>query len=401
MKQVFSKNVVQGCACFLAIIFLFRLLVDIANTYWGTGKPFFADFVSFWTAAHSVIGGDPTLPYLFDDFSDRQMELFGLDKFAFFYPPTWLLYLLPFGLLPYELSVVLFQGLSLAAACAALAALARDRQAAWMVLAFPGLMFAFLHGQNGLLNVALLGGAIAALDRGRFVLAGILIGLLAYKPHLGVLIPFALLAGREWRVFASAVLTTLAAGLASFLAFWVETWIAFLDQAPLASRWLLESWGNMGKYASAFGWLRQYDAPVELAFAVQAVVSATALAAVLWSWGRNIPISVKGAVLGSAVCIATPFVLDYDLALLSIPLVLIVRMGLESSFLRFERELLVLASVTLLFSNGWGLDLDQTLIAVSPLLFFALSLRRAIESARVSSGGAQAEQGEAACAPAE
>jgi hypothetical protein len=52
--------------------------------------------------------------------------------------------------------------------------------------AFPAVFINVGHGQNGFLTAALLGGALHWLDRKPW-LAGILIGMLAYKPQFGVL----------------------------------------------------------------------------------------------------------------------------------------------------------------------------------------------------------------------
>ena len=54
------------------------------------------------------------------------------------------------------------------------------------------------HGQNGFLTAALLGGALVVLDR-RPILAGILIGLLVYKPQYGLMIPIVLAVSGRWR----------------------------------------------------------------------------------------------------------------------------------------------------------------------------------------------------------
>ena len=66
---------------------------------------------------------------------------------------------------------------------------ASPAQSAWtsdplwlqLALAFPAVLVNIGHGQNGLLTAPLIGGALAVLDR-RPIVAGILIGLLAYKP---------------------------------------------------------------------------------------------------------------------------------------------------------------------------------------------------------------------------
>ena len=59
------------------------------------------------------------------------------------------------------------------------------------------------HGQNGFLTAALLGGALVVLDR-RPLVAGILLGLLAYKPQYGVCSRIVLAVSGRWRSFAAA-----------------------------------------------------------------------------------------------------------------------------------------------------------------------------------------------------
>ena len=67
-----------------------------------------------------------------------------------------------------------------------------------LALAFPAVLVNLGHGQNGFLTAALLGGALVVLDR-RPIVAGILFGLLVYKPQFGLMIPLALVAGGHWR----------------------------------------------------------------------------------------------------------------------------------------------------------------------------------------------------------
>ena len=66
-----------------------------------------------------------------------------------------------------------------------------------------------IGGQNGFLSAALFLGGVLNIDR-RPILSGVLIGLLTFKPHLGVVLPFALVALGAWRVIASAAVTALA-----------------------------------------------------------------------------------------------------------------------------------------------------------------------------------------------
>ena len=81
-----------------------------------------------------------------------------------------------------------------------------DRIGLLLACAFPGILANAMVGQNGFVTAALLGGALIFMER-RPLLAGGLIGLLSFKPHLGILIPVALVAGGHWRVIAAAAVT--------------------------------------------------------------------------------------------------------------------------------------------------------------------------------------------------
>jgi alpha-1,2-mannosyltransferase len=70
----------------------------------------------------------------------------------------------------------------------------------------PGLLANAVVGQNGFLSPALVGGALLLLP-GSATVAGCLIGLLAFKPHLGILLPIVLVAGGYWRAIAAATAT--------------------------------------------------------------------------------------------------------------------------------------------------------------------------------------------------
>src|SRR5258707_15512486 len=70
----------------------------------------------------------------------------------------------------------------------------------------------------------------------RPVLAGICLGLLAYKPQFGLLFPIALIAAGHWRVFASAGMTAIAMYVLSWLAFGTERCLAFFHALPKFSQ---------------------------------------------------------------------------------------------------------------------------------------------------------------------
>ena len=117
------------------------------------------------------------------------------------------------------------------------------------------------HGQNGFLTAALLGGALAILDR-RPIVAGLLFGLLAYKPQFGLMIPLALVAGGYWRSFAAAVATVAFLAVAATIAFGPDVWRAFFDSTHFMRTVVLEQ-GDPGwhKMQSLFAWARMWGAP--------------------------------------------------------------------------------------------------------------------------------------------
>src|SRR5690606_9608280 len=129
----------------------------------------------------------------------------------FYYPPVFLLVCAVLGLLPYLPAFYLFQALTLPAYL--LVARRTLRETGWagwvLALAAPAAYWNFGLGQNGFLTAALFGGALLLVDR-RPVLAGVLFGLICYKPHFGLLIPVALAASGNWRAFAGATASVLA-----------------------------------------------------------------------------------------------------------------------------------------------------------------------------------------------
>ncbi|MEI2383728.1 glycosyltransferase family 87 protein [Breoghania sp. JC706] len=380
--EIRRENVERAAVILIAAYAsLFGYFVYVALATGDPGKAVGMDFVSFWTAARSALTGNPTLPYDLVAFSQRQMEIFGISGVAFFYPPSWLLYLLPFGLVPFGLGYALFEALTLILACLAMRCLVRRREALWISLAFPGFLFCLLHGQNGLLSAALFGFAMAALERRLSWLAGFAIGLLAYKPHFGLLVPFALLAGREYRAFAAAAVTTVAVAAASWLAFGTATWQAFLAQIPLAGANLVEAGISMARMISLFAWLRQAGVGANAAMAAQLLLSVAVFAAVMLAWRRAPSMPLKAAILVSGATLVVPFILDYDMALLAIPAGLLIRLGLEEGFGIYEKSALAACFALMFLSGGLGIVVPFGSGPLPGLMLFALAGRRILVAA--------------------
>ena len=93
------------------------------------------------------------------------------------------------------------------------------------------------HGQNGFLSAALIGGGLFAMDA-RPALAGVLFGAMAFKPHLALVIPFALVFARRWTTLLVAGATAAAFSALSLAAFGAPAWDGFFADGlvrPLGS----------------------------------------------------------------------------------------------------------------------------------------------------------------------
>ena len=148
-----------------------------------------------------------------------------------------------------------------------------------LALAYPAVFVNLGHGHNGFLTAALMGFALVTLDT-RPILAGILFGLLAYKPQFGLMIPLVLVATGRWRTVFAAGATVAALVIAATLAFGMETWRAFFVFAEYTRAIVLET-GETGwhKIQSVFSWARMWGAPVSLAYAIQGAVTLAVAAA--------------------------------------------------------------------------------------------------------------------------
>jgi hypothetical protein len=245
--------------------------------------------------------------------------------------------------LPYLPAFLLWQSASLLAALAVFRAILPQNCALLFALGFPAVLVCFGHGQTGFLTAALLGGGVLALQRNE-IAAGILFGLLVYKPQFGILLPFVLAAGGCWRAFAAASVTVLAAiGLSIAIWGW-PVWQAFFDSLPLTEKIVFEA-GDTGfeKFQSIFAWVRLWNGPLVLAYGLQAVVTLGALIACIRIWRSDAAHRLKGAALLIGALLSSPYVLDYDLIAFGLAIALFAAHAMEHGFRPWEKTVLAAA----------------------------------------------------------
>lgn len=337
------------------------------------GKPLGYDFITFYSAAQ-VARDEPTAVYDLAAMRAAQLAIAPgtLQPYAWLYPPTFLLLVLPLQWLPYLAALVATMAATFVAYQAVLRRIAPHPSTLMLALAFPATFVNFFHGQNGFLNAALLGAGLMALER-RPVLAGVLLGLLSYKPHLGLLVPVALIAGRHWRTLVAAGATTLAFAALSLAAFGPEAWLAFLDNTPFLRR-IVEN-GNLPwfKMPTVFAAVRLLDGSVPLAYAVQGAATLIAASAVWWIWQGTASLPAKSAVLTAAALAASPYAFDYDLTVLGLAIAWLAWDGVQRGFRPGEKMVLLAAwllpAVATPAAEHTGLQIGPA--AVAAVLFCA------------------------------
>src|SRR5207249_9488161 len=179
--------------------------------------------------------------------------------------------------LPYLAAFVLFIAATFAFYLAVARRILGDRSPAAIVvlLSFPMVFWTMGLGQNAFLTAALFGLATVLLES-RPIAAGLLFGLLCYKPHFGLLEPIALAAGSYWRSFVAAASSAGALVLASLLIFGWETLHGFFVTGGAAHAVYESGRILFAGFANPFGAVRLLGGPVALAYAVQGLASLAA-----------------------------------------------------------------------------------------------------------------------------
>jgi hypothetical protein len=318
------------------------------------GKPLGTDFLSFWTASQLALDGHPQATYEPVRHHAAQMALFGgIDPSsyaAFFYPPVFLLVCLPLSALPYLWALAAWLGVTFWAFWRAVRALLPQPEMIAPILAYPAVLVNLGHGQNGFLSAALFGGGMLALDA-RPALAGICFGCLAFKPHLALLVPVALVAGCRWRALVATAMTAMGLAAASVAAFGTETWRAFLSDSSLAHRAMEQNLIGPEKMQSTFAAIRLLGCSVSVGYAAQIAAFVLAGALLTLHARSTRDGQSEGAALATASLFASPFVLDYDLTILALPLAWTMHRALATRFLPWEKITLLAGFILPLVSR--------------------------------------------------
>jgi hypothetical protein len=359
---------------FAALLMIAGTILSLAFLFFNShglldyaGRPLGTDFSSFWSAGWMSLRGRAPQAYDWDAMAAVQRQLFGTDKLSpWSYPPVFLFIVAPLAMLPYVAAYFAWQGASLLAALGVYRKILPRNDALLFGLGFPAVLVCLGHGQTGFLTAALLAGGLLMLRKNE-IAAGVLFGLIVYKPQFGVLLPVALAAGGYWRAFAAAAVTVLAALAFSASVWGWPVWQAFFDSLH-ATRTIVFEQGDTGfeKFQSAFAWVRLWHGPVALAYAAQAAVAAAVVAAVVWMWRGEGAFALKAAALLTGSLLVSPYTLDYDFVVFGMALAFLAAHGIAHGFRPWDKTLIAFAWFVPAIARSVGK------FAHLPLGFFAL-----------------------------
>ena len=319
VDELYYKWMVAAAMFFVALEIAYFVLAGLPplDKPWIDGANFVygRDFLNTWMGGRSMFGDGPAPWFDVRTYNDALRHMLGApyQQHYWSYPPHLMLFIWPFGLMPYLPAYIVWCVVGVALyllACSS--ALPRERMVFLAVA--PSIAVCIFFGQNGFYTAALLIGGLLSLDR-RPVLAGVLFGILTIKPQMGILLPVILLLERRWLTIASAVVTTAVLVVLTSMLFGWQVWVEFYQKVLPQQQWLTVHGDGLlfAVVSSVFYGARLVHLPLSIAWALQGIVAVLALAGLVWAyWKRRDP-ALSLAYFVTATFLVTPYILNYDM----------------------------------------------------------------------------------------
>lgn len=348
------------------------------------------DFVHDYVLGQIALDRAPEELYDFDaqaartdrivpDYEDRYLPVHG---------PQLSMLFAPFALLPYLYSLALWLVLSAASyllccyvcwkRCPAL------RRYRWtsvlLAVGYPGFYLIIAFGATSALALLSVTAGYVSLRAGRRWLAGFALGMLFYKPQLGVILPFVFLYGREWRMIsgaAAAVLLQLAAAWWYYGTEALRAYFGVVVKLGQVADVLEPVPFQMQSLRSLFSVLLPWP---ELALGSYLVTAAVFVAIAAVSWKTFASLELRFAILLFCLLLVDPHVNAYDLVVTAPAFIFAAGWALE----RNERPLIWALLYLSFFLPGMTFIAEVTHVQVSVLATAALTCLLAAGARRAS-----------------
>jgi len=334
-ERVTRIAMISGVAGIAMLLFLWLARTGTVDYF---GQPVGSDFTAFWNAGAIANGGHPAQAWNLQALNAGVRATHGTSyEIAWLYPPVFLLVAAFLATMPYLAALFVWQVFSLIIIGLTLQRVLKFARDALIALAGPLTPMVLAHGQNSFLTAGLLGSGLLVLEC-RPWLAGCLFGALLYKPQLALVIAPLLLLTRNWRALAAAALTSGALIALSGIVFEMDSWRAFA--ATLSSARVFMEQGSVGFYKSAslFSMIREWGGSIPAGYAVQLLGTLAALL-IVWRSAKT-DTNVRSATVCAAAALSTPYLLDYDMAIVGIGAAFLYAEGRNGGFVPYEQSAL-------------------------------------------------------------
>jgi hypothetical protein len=319
------------------------------------GQPMFGDFIAFWSGARIALNGDIELVHNIQAIqAQHQIAIPGLPVLTpYNSPPTFLLLILPLGLLSFPAAAISFLVATGALFVFAARKILPDTRALIFALTLPAALFHIGSVQTGLLIAGASALALTWLDR-RPIAAAAMIALVAVKPHLALLWPVLLIVTRRWRALVFSALFTAALLVAAGLAFGFDAYQRFIENLPNAQNLITDRRVAAETFASLYGdllGLGMPQAPAAILHGLSALAALIVAVLVFLRGGR----AEHAAALCAATMLISPYLYFYDTTLLAV----------GAAFLGAPRNRI--ETMTLVLAWSAGLTVALGVVATLPL----------------------------------
>ncbi len=288
-------------------------------TWWlSSPQPAFGDFFGLWSFGKfaALAGAGIYDPFALADYQQALDPTLDGGGFPYPYPPTFLLALIPLGMMALPAAYLCW--ISISFALYVLATLGREWRSLFglALLAAPTTLINAITGQNGYLSAALLIGGLRLLASHPMT-AGALLGLLTYKPQFVLLMPVVLLASRSWRAILAAIATTLIVAVVTSAALDWSIWPQWIARFPSYQALLQANQGSLDHMMpTVIAGMHAIGAPPAVGYGTQLVLSA-AVAVLIWRACRRGIDDQAIALIAIGSIIVTPYAMIYDLPMVA------------------------------------------------------------------------------------
>jgi len=375
------------CIALMVAVIAGILLTANGNFAWD-GKPIGTDFSNVYAAGLMANEGRAAEVWDWPKHFAVQDRVFGPQLehyFGWHYPPFFLLVASALAVFPYLGALFVSQIIGFALYFTMLKNMVSEYEG-WLlpVIGFPAIFVNITHGHNGFLTAALFGWAFLVIEK-RPWLAGIMIGLLAYKPQFGILIPIALLIGGYYRTFTGASVTVLVLGASVTAVYGFEIWPAFFQSLELTRGIILEQ-GATGwfKIQSVFSFVMLWTESLSLAYALQGLLALAVLVVVCIAFRFPNAIEDRASLIIIGSLLVTPYSLDYDLVGLAPAIAFLAIRGLRDGFNTYEVFALLMLWFVPLLTRTVMMTTGIPLALIAMLAVFGIVTIRVIDNLKTA-----------------